>query len=55
MFDIVFEDNRELFTIADTKTAEKMHRTLKSLVADIEKIKRENMAGGVSVGSVLLP
>jgi len=39
MFDIVFEDNREMFHIYDTKTAEKVNRTLHSLYSDIEKSK----------------
>jgi len=42
MFDIVFEDDRELFTINDTKVADKIYRTIKSLHSDIEKVKREN-------------
>lgn len=45
MFDIVFEDNREMFNIYDTKTAEKIKRTLHSLYSDIEKTKKENQLG----------
>ena len=42
MFDIVFEDNRELLTVNDQKTAETIYRTLKSLYSEIEKVRRES-------------
>ena len=42
MFDIVFEDNREIFMIQDPKTAEKINRLMRSLQSDIEKAMRES-------------
>lgn len=44
MFDIVFEDNRELFTINDQKTAEAIKRMIKSLQSEAIKMKSETQS-----------
>ena len=42
MFDIVFEDNRELFTINDQKTAEAIKRVIQSLHSEAVKARKEH-------------
>jgi len=49
MFDIVFEDNRELFVINDTKVAEKIKKTLDSLHNDVKKVKLETQTNQSSL------
>lgn len=46
MFDIKFEDDRELFKIGDPKIAIAIKQTISSLFAEAQKAKRESMNQG---------
>ena len=41
LFDIVFEDNRELLEVSDKHLAETIYRTLKSVYGEVERALKE--------------